>query len=682
MKKNKVSKVLTVLLVVTAGVASFSVGLSIPTTVALSVKKPEDASFGIRGATTYHVTFYKEYTDSWSNPTVIDVPSGQAIGSATNLSLDDYEFLGWRSSAPSSESYAAEYTTAEVNELVVSSNLSFYPVFKSLAKTAYVNGRYYEINTDVVLETNSIGETLIGYPYVGVEGVAEVTASWHDSRNLYTESGIYQFQEDNGAALIKRRIGFKPNSNWAADWEGTGSSFGIYSWQGDNNSSIHMGVSSGDALYTYIPADYDNFKFSRYSSTATSFTWGNESANFSFSSSIWSNDTLYSKDTTLLAMNSWSSWINDWGSDTATWDRMDPNAVTEVPDNDFHNLNQYKFLQDNHVENYKTYATGADLSAPISIKLRFDDLASRGAYYVQVAESISELASAEIFTTSDTCYHLWNAKLDTTYYYRVATSQSALASAEIRTLTSTSLAPRVMNVPNVLNFRDIGGWETYLVPGQKIKQGLYYRCAQLNKPASSSSTTSKLDNEGQGLAAIKALGIKVDIDLRDKGDIPSQSPANTTDWPVALVDAHIPSGSESVRWEGGSATWQGVTTNIAAQYKTIFETIANCDNAPALLHCTYGADRTGIATFFLESLLGMYLQDMTRDYVWTQFTQGRTVKLTESNAEFPQWISKTEALEGGCFADKMKAHLMGFGITEHTLEHIREIFIDGYVAQA
>ena len=682
MKKNKVSKALTVLLVVTAGVASFSVGLSIPTTIALTVKKPEDASFGIRGATTYHVTFYKEYADSWSNPTVIDVASGQTINNATNLSLEGYDFLGWRSAAPSLEAYAAEYTTAEVNELVVSSNLSFYPVFKSTSKTAYVNGRYYEIDTDVVLETNSIGETLIGYSYVGVDGVAEVTASWHDSRNLYTESGIYQFQEDNGAALIKRRIGFKPNSNWAADWDGTGSSFGIYSWQGENNSSIHMGVSSGDALYTYIPADYDNFKFSRYSSTATSFAWGNESGNFSFSGSSWSNDTLYSKDSTLLAMNSWSSWIDNWGSDVATWDRMDPNAVTEVPDNDFHNLNQYKFLQDNHVENYKTYATGADLSAPISIKLRFDDLASRGTYYVQVAESASGLASAEVITTSETCYHMWNAKLDTTYYYRAATSQSGLASAEIRMLTSTSLAPRVMNVPNVLNFRDIGGWDTYLMPGQKIKQGLYYRCAQLN--AASGSTTSKLDNEGQGLAAIKALGIKVDIDLRDVQYVPSQSPANTTDWPVAILDAHIPSASESHRWEGDEVDNYQTSgkTNIAAQYKAIFETIANCDNAPVMLHCTYGADRTGIATFFLESLLGMYLQDMTRDYVWTQFTQGRTVKLTESGAEFPQWISKTEALEGGCFADKMKTHLMSFGISEHTLEHIREIFIDGYVAQA
>ena len=88
-----------------------------------------------------------------------------------------------------------------------------------------------------------------------------------------------------------------------------------------------------------------------------------------------------------------------------------------------------------------------------------------------------------------------------------------------------------------------------------------------------------------------------------------------------------------------------------------FETLAKCDTEPVMLHCTYGADRTGIATFFLESLLGMNEEDMIRDYLWTQFTQGRTVKFTESDAEFPKWLSKTEALEGDTFADKMENHL-------------------------
>ena len=255
-----------------------------------------------------------------------------------------------------------------------------------------------------------------------------------------------------------------------------------------------------------------------------------------------------------------------------------------------------------------------------------------------------------------------------------------LLTVNFREIKTTALAPRVVYVPNVLNFRDIGGWESSLVAGGKIRQGLYFRCAQLD--AAQGSTTSALDNAGKGLAALKELGIKQDIDMRDSYNQPSRgagpSKANTTDWPVEFVSAAVPSGSEPVRWEGG--TYSG--TNIAEQYVKIFNAIAKCDEKPAMLHCTYGADRTGIATFFLEALLGMSEKDMTRDYLWTQFTKGRNVKYTESDAEFPKWISKTNACEGATFADKMENHLISFGIAKSTLEHIREIFVPGYVAQA
>ena len=357
---------------------------------------------------------------------------------------------------------------------------------------------------------------------------------------------------------------------------------------------------------------------------------------------------------------------------------VDPSNLTEadIPDNDFRNLQQYKYLQDDDVYSYLSYATGGDFSAPRGMKLRFEDVDTASKYYVQVAESEAGLNSAAVReTTENKVYTFYNAKLGTKYYYRAATSEAGLANAEVKNITSSDVAPRVVYVPDVLNFRDIGGWETSLVQGAKLKQGLYFRCAQLN--GGGGSTTSKLDSAGKGLAAIKELGIKQDIDMRDSPA--STSPANTSAWPITMVQAAVRSGTESVRWEGGSQT----DRSIAQQYVKIFNAIAKCDTDPVMLHCTYGADRTGIVTFFLESLLGMSQEDMTRDYLWTQFTQGRAVKILESEgAEFPQWINKTQQCAGESFAEKMKTHLMDFGIAESTLEHIREIFIPGYVAKA
>ena len=367
----------------------------------------------------------------------------------------------------------------------------------------------------------------------------------------------------------------------------------------------------------------------------------------------------------------------------ATYVPVDPSTITEddIPDNDMRNLQQYKYVLEEDVYKYKTYATGADLSAPRGMKLRFEDVDNASKYYVQVSEDNS-FADAVVRESTTKYYMFQNAKLDTKYYYRAATSEAGLATADVKEITSTAQAPRVVSVPEVLNFRDIGGWESTLVAGAKVNQGLYFRCAQLD--AASGSTKSCLDNDGKGLAALKELGIKCDIDMRDQRNQPNTgkgpSKANTADWPITFVSAPVPSGSESDRWEGSDGTWMGTKCNIAEQYVKIFNAIANCDNEPVMLHCTYGADRTGIVTFFLESLLGMELEDMIKDYLWTQFTQGRNVQIGEG-AEFPQWVSKTEGCEGSTFADKMENHLISFGIEKAKLEHIREIFIPGYVAQ-
>ncbi len=361
----------------------------------------------------------------------------------------------------------------------------------------------------------------------------------------------------------------------------------------------------------------------------------------------------------------------------------DTSNITEadIPDNDMRNLQQYKYVVEKDVYKYKTYATGGDFSAPRGMKLRYEELTGSGPFYFQVATTEAGLAIAEVRQSSSNVLTFHNAYLDTKYYYRAANSEAGLANAAVKNITSTAQAPRVVYVPDVLNFRDIGGWSTSLVEGAKVNQGLYFRCAQLD--AATGSTKSCLSSDGKGHAALKELGIKCDIDMRDSYNQPNsgRGPSKTTTdaWPITFVSAAVTSSSEPVRWEGG--TYNG--TNIAEQYVKIFDALANCDNEPVMLHCTYGADRTGIVTFFLEALLGMELEDMIKDYLWTQFTQGRSVKILESEgAEYPQWVSKTMALEGSNLAEKMKNHLMSFGIAEEKLEHIREIFIPGYVAQA
>ena len=339
----------------------------------------------------------------------------------------------------------------------------------------------------------------------------------------------------------------------------------------------------------------------------------------------------------------------------------------EQPENDIHTELQWDYISDPDWTNVKAYipTTGAsgkdlgDLSAPRGSTLEFGDVEDGDKYYIEVSES-RDFTNVREFESSEKYVTVYNFEIGRKYYYRAAVSEEALAEAEVKEYRVYGAAPRNLYIPGVKNFRDVGGWKSSLVEGAHINQGLYYRCAQLDR----------ITDEGK--AEIKRLGIKVDIDMRDSYSVPSKSPATSDDWEVTVLKGSVASGTESGRWEGDHAS----DHNIAATYKTIFEAIAESDEAPIALHCKNGADRTGIVTFFLLALCGVSAEDCGREYMITRYAGERDVWHED---EFDKWVSKTEALEGESFAEKTYNHMRdAFGIEEDTLETIRELFVPGY----
>ena len=332
-----------------------------------------------------------------------------------------------------------------------------------------------------------------------------------------------------------------------------------------------------------------------------------------------------------------------------------------------------QYLEDEDWESIKTYVPKVnaedssyhnDQSQPLPIELKFEEVDEAEKYFVQIAKNV-EFENAKLVEADTKAYNFYNSEIGTEYYYRAAVSEEALAEAKIYKFKVNDVAPRYLHVDGVINFRDSGGWKTTLVPNGVTKQGMYYRCAQFN------SITA------DGKAAMKELGIKLDIDMRDRP--PAASPASSDDWQIEIMDAHVASGTESYRWEGK----QGSNTGIAQTYKKIFEAIAVADEKPIALHCTHGADRTGIVSWFLLGLLGVSKEDCARDYVMTRFAGERAVLPNGNDSEIAKWNSKTEALEGETWAEKTYNHLHNdFDISEDTLETIREKFVPGYTRAA
>ena len=338
-----------------------------------------------------------------------------------------------------------------------------------------------------------------------------------------------------------------------------------------------------------------------------------------------------------------------------------------------------QYLEDPDWTSIKTYVPKVnaedssyhnDQSQPLPIELKFEEVGEAEKYFVQIAKNV-EFADAKLVEADTKAYNFYNSELGQEYYYRAAVSEEALAAAKIYKFKVNDVAPRYIHVDGVINFRDSGGWKSSLVPNGVTKQGMYYRCAQFNNGSTKNITA-------EGLKTIQELGIKVDIDMRDSYNVPSTSPLKTEDYDVEIMKASVASSTEDGRWEGDHSR----DHNIAATYKKIFEAIAVSDEKPIALHCTHGADRTGIVSWFLLGLLGVSKEDCARDYVMTRFAGERAVLAVDDNSgksEIAKWNAKTEALEGDTWADKTYKHLNeDFGIEADTLETIREKFVEGY----
>ena len=88
-----------------------------------------------------------------------------------------------------------------------------------------------------------------------------------------------------------------------------------------------------------------------------------------------------------------------------------------------------------------------------------------------------------------------------------------------------------------------------------------------------------------------------------------------------------------------------------------------------------GADRTGIMTFALLTLLGCEYNDIVRDYLFTNFSNDG---YRDANSEFNDWWKKLSQYEGDSKAEQCKNWLISKGLEESKLEHIRNIFIEVY----
>ena len=252
--------------------------------------------------------------------------------------------------------------------------------------------------------------------------------------------------------------------------------------------------------------------------------------------------------------------------------------------------------------------------------------------------------------TSVALYHLETGR---TYYYRLTLAVSIGEGTTTLNTTgefSTAISPRILTIENIPNVRDIGGWMTD--SGVRISQGLLYRGSELDGAVAASY---RLTDAGRDVL-LTDLGIRFDMDLRSE----SVNPVPTDALGRFVTHRYYGISMYSGIFEDGETE----------KLRAIFSDLADKQNYPMYMHCTYGRDRTGTVCYLLEALLGVSEEDLRREYELSAFTDSYV-----DSENFAVFLADLRRMEGNTMKDKVEGYLLSIGVTAEEIASIRAIFL-------
>jgi protein-tyrosine phosphatase len=202
----------------------------------------------------------------------------------------------------------------------------------------------------------------------------------------------------------------------------------------------------------------------------------------------------------------------------------------------------------------------------------------------------------------------------------VAPAMALAGKPETKIEATQTEGQRVLPIPGISNFRDLGGYETS--EGRVTKWGRLYR----------SGDFSRFPPAGQ--ETLSALGITTIVDFRSKSE-KERAPTRWYD-DTKPTTINLPIGDNAADWsselsqqlQSGVFTaeeihltfidmYESIPLENAAEYTSLFNNILSQDGAPLLFHCTAGKDRTGIGAALILSALDVPRATIMEDFMLT-----------------------------------------------------------------
>ena len=247
---------------------------------------------------------------------------------------------------------------------------------------------------------------------------------------------------------------------------------------------------------------------------------------------------------------------------------------------------------------------------------------------------------------------------DTTYYNLIPNKTYTLQKSEDGMLSPVTIHTlgqlRMIKAEGIDNVRDLGGWPT--TEGKHIRYGRLYRGVEMNTlfapvPNNARSAHNITDEDKKILR--DDLGIRAELDLRDKQEIPLKD--------RSALGPDIVYANYDIRYGEISST------ENRALLLSCFRFIAEQVEAgrPVYIHCIWGADRTGLLCLLLEGLLGVSQSNLDKDYELTSFCGNTRYR---NDATYLGVLQTIIAMEGITLQDKFRNCWKQFGATDAELD--------------
>lgn len=176
-------------------------------------------------------------------------------------------------------------------------------------------------------------------------------------------------------------------------------------------------------------------------------------------------------------------------------------------------------------------------------------------------------------------------------------------------------ATRNVNISGVQNFRDLGGYRS-LSSRKNVKWGKLYRCSEVDTLDSSAKRE------------FRNMGIKTIIDLRGV-DERNVAKCLSDDFNVVNISIPLEELSQVLRHVKNGAVTGDTVNNIMERlnrdlvqrfdtaYEKLFTILLDKNTYPAVITCSSGKGRTGIASALVLYALGVSDELVTHDYMLT-----------------------------------------------------------------